>query len=47
MKHKPILYLLSLLLIFSGISDVLAAAPATAKIVFASSLTLRRQIPML
>ena len=41
MKHKPILYLLSLLLIFSGISDVLAAAPATAKIVFASSLNVK------
>ena len=41
MKHKPMLYLLSLLLIFSGISGVLAAAPATAKIVFASSLNVK------
>ena len=41
MKHKPMLYLLSLLLIFSGISGVLAAAPATAKIALASSLNVK------
>ena len=41
MKHKPILYLLSLLLVFSGLSGVLADAPATAKMVFASTLNVK------
>ena len=41
MKHNPILYLLSLLLIFGGLSGVLADAPATAKIVFASNLNVK------
>ena len=41
MKHKPMLYVLSLLLVFKGISIVLADAPATAKIVFASNLNVK------
>ena len=41
MKHKPILYVLSLFLVFKGISGVLADAPATAKIVFALSLNVK------
>ena len=41
MKHKPMLYVLSLLLVFKGISGVFADAPATAKIVFASNLNVK------
>ena len=41
MKHKPILYVLSLLLVFKGISVVFADAPATAKIVLALSLNVK------
>ena len=41
MKYKSMLYLLSLLLVFKGISIVFADAPATTKIVFASSLNVK------
>ena len=41
MKHKPIFYIPSLLLVFAGISVVFADAPATAKIVFTSNLNVK------
>ena len=41
MKHKPILYVLSLLLLFWNVSVIFADAPVTAKIVFASNLNVK------
>ena len=41
MKYKLMLYMFSLILVFKGISFVFAVAPATAKIVFASSLNVK------